>query len=208
LPNTSKRRCMVGSVRRSKEEHHVDIRTARVDDAAAIATVHVESWRTTYKGIVPDDFLARLSYEQRGQFWRQVLTEPGSASFVYVADDGPGQVVGFVSGGPERSGDTLYTGELYAIYLFASYQGQGIGRQLVSTLVTRLMQEGMTALLLWVLAANPARQFYERLGGQHVYEKTVTIGGVPLLEIAYGWRDARTIITPSQWEYPGHRGLG
>ena len=174
------------------------IRTATVDDAAAIATVHVESWRTTYKGIVPADFLARLSYEQREQFWRQVLTEPGGAGFVYVADDGHGQVVGFVSGGPERSGDTLYTGELYAIYLLAPYQGQGIGRQLASTLVTRLIQEGMTALLLWVLAANPARKFYERLGGQPVYEKMVTIGGVPLLEVAYGWRDASIITRPSQ----------
>jgi GNAT superfamily N-acetyltransferase len=184
------------------------IRTANVDDAAAIATVHVDSWRTTYKGIVPDDFLARLSYAQREQFWRQVLTEPGSASFVYVADNGHGQVVGFVSGGPERSGDTLYTGELYAIYLLASYQGQGLGRQLSSTLVTRLLQEGMTALLLWVLAANPARQFYERLGGQPVAEKTVTIGGVSLLEVAYGWRDAYTITAPSQGEHPGRNGLG
>jgi hypothetical protein len=52
----------------------------------------------------------------------------------------------------------------------------------------------MTALLLWVLAENPARRFYERLGGQPVSTKTVTIGGVPLTEVAYGWLDARTII--------------
>jgi FR47-like protein len=64
---------------------------------------------------------------------------------------------------------------------------------------TRLIQEGMTALLLWVLAANPARKFYERLGGQPVYEKTVTIGGVPLIEVAYRWRNAHTITAPSQW---------
>jgi hypothetical protein len=82
----------------------VDIRTAHVDDAAAIATVHVESWRTTYKGIVPDDFLARLSYERRGQLWRQVLTEPGSASFVYVADDGPGQSLGSSQAGRSAAG--------------------------------------------------------------------------------------------------------
>jgi GNAT superfamily N-acetyltransferase len=172
----------------------VHIRPANVNDAAAIAEVHVESWRTTYKGIVPDDFLARLSYEQREQLWRQVLTDPGSPSFVYVAEDDRGKVVGFASGGAERSGDTGYTGELYALYLLAQYQRQRIGRQLVITLVDRLMQEGMTALLLWVLAENPSRKFYERLGGQLVYEKTVTIGGVPLIEVAYGWRDAHTII--------------
>jgi hypothetical protein len=68
----------------------------------------------------------------------------------------------------------------------------------VRTLVHRLIQDGVTALLLWVLAENPARKFYERLGGQPVYEKTVTIGGVPLIEVAYGWRDAQALLAPRQ----------
>lgn len=168
------------------------IRTATVQDAAAIANVHVESWRTTYKGIVPDDFLARLSSTQRKQFWRRILTEPSSRTVVYVAEEENGNVVGFASGGPERSGDPVYRGEVYAIYLLVQHQGQGLGRQLLSTLVKHLRQDGMTTLLLWVLAENPARKFYERLGGQPVDEKTVTIGGVPLTEVAYGWQDIET----------------
>jgi GNAT superfamily N-acetyltransferase len=164
-----------------------------VHDAAAIATVHIESWRTTYKGILPDDFLARLSHAQREQLWHQVLTDASSPSFVYVAEEENGEIIGFASGGPERNGDAVYTGELYAIYLLAPYQGQGIGRQLVTRLVNRLIQDGRMALLLWVLAENPARMFYEQLGGRPVYEKIVTIGGVPLLEVAYGWRDAHIL---------------
>ena len=66
------------------------------------------------------------------------------------------------------------------------------------TLVHRLVQDGRTALLLWVLAANPARQFYDRLGGRPLYEKTVTMGGVPLMEVAYGWREAHILLAPSQ----------
>lgn len=178
------------------------VRPANGNDAAAIARVHVQSWHTTYKGIVPDDFLAGLSDAQREQMWRRVLTDPGRPSFVYVAEEDRGQVVGFVSGGPERRGDPVFTGELYAIYLLAAYQGQGLGRQLVRTLVRRLRQEGMTALRLWVLAENPARTFYERLGGRVVDEKTVTIGGVPLIEVAYGWLDSHTIIEPPE---PPHR---
>ena len=171
------------------------IRTATVQDAAAIAQVHVESWRTTYTGIVPDEFLAQLSAEQREQFWRQVLQDPGSQTVVYVAEMASRGVIGFASGGPERSGDPVYPGELYAIYLLAQHQGRGIGRQLAMALVNRLTQNGITALLLWALADNPARKFYERLGGQPVYEKAVTIGGVPLVEVAYGWRDVRTFLT-------------
>src|SRR5262245_54889828 len=119
------------------------IRPANVHDAAAIATVHVESWRTTYTGIVPDDVLAGLSYARREHWWQQVFADVTTPSVVYVAADDRGQVVGFVSGGPERSGDPVYTGELYAIYLLAPYQGQGIGRQLVHRLVPRLIQDGM-----------------------------------------------------------------
>lgn len=172
----------------------MNIRTANVHDAAAIAKVHVECWLTTYKGIVPDDFLASISYEQREQLWRQVLRDPTRSRFVYVAEDEGGSIVGFVSGGRERRRDTLYTAELDAIYLLAPYQRQGIGRRLAVNLVNGLIQEGMTALLVWVLAGNPARRFYERIGGQLVYEKTAAIGEVSLTEVAYGWRDAYKLI--------------
>lgn len=36
----------------------VIIRPARPGDENRIARVHVESWRSTYKGIVPDEVLA------------------------------------------------------------------------------------------------------------------------------------------------------
>jgi GNAT superfamily N-acetyltransferase len=174
----------------------VHIRTATVQDAAAIAKVHVESWRTTYKGIVPDDFLARLSSAQREQFWRRAVLDSCSRTVIAVAEEESRGVVGFASGGPERSGDPVYTGELYAIYLLAQHQRRGAGRLLATALVRQLLQDGITALLLWVLAENPARQFYERLGGQPVYAKTVTIGGAPLVEVAYGWRDVHTLLEP------------
>jgi GNAT superfamily N-acetyltransferase len=127
---------------------------------------------------------------------------------VYVAEDERGKVIGFASGGPERSGNPRYTGELYAIYVLAQYQGQGVGRQLVIPLVHHLLQEGRRAMLLWVLAANPARTFYERLGGQAVYEQSVTIGGMPLLEVAYGWQDVQTLVRPMEDSLPGGDGPG
>jgi GNAT superfamily N-acetyltransferase len=172
----------------------LNIRRANMDDAAAIAKVHVDSWRTTYHGVIPEDFLAALSYEKREQLWRQILTDFTRSKFVYVAEDERGQIVGFVSGGPERSGDRQYRGELDAIYLLPSHQWQGIGRRMAITLVNQLRREGMTTLLVWVLAANPACKFYERLGGQLVYEKPTTIGGTSLLEVAYGWQDSYTVI--------------
>jgi len=49
-------------------------------------------------------------------------------------------------------------------------------------------------MLVWVLAENPACSFYAALGGQQVYEKTETIGGASLVEVAYGWRDLRALV--------------
>jgi L-amino acid N-acyltransferase YncA len=169
------------------------IRAARATDASAIAKVHVDSWRTTYAGIVPDDYLTNLSYEQRGQYWRDVLAAVDRPAYVYVAQEIAGQIIGFASGGPERSGDAVYKGELYAIYLLDRYQRQGMGRKLTVAVVKRLLQHGLWSMLVWVLAVNPSRAFYEALGGQQVYEKEITIGGALLVEVAYGWRDIHVI---------------
>src|SRR5205085_8837706 len=93
----------------------VTIREARIEDAPGIAKVHVDSWRTTYAGIVPAEYLANLSYERREQIWKDILKS--NAEFIYVAVTGSGQIVGSVSGGPGRQHDPLYKGELYAIHL-------------------------------------------------------------------------------------------
>jgi GNAT superfamily N-acetyltransferase len=170
------------------------IREATIADVAAIAKVHVESWRTTYKGLLPEDYLANLTPEQREPLWRKILSRPVGHSLDYVAEDHAGNIVGFASGGPERSGDQVYTGEVYAIYLLESWQGQGIGRQLIAAVVRQLIQRGFTSLLIWVLADNPSRRFYEALGGQPVREKLEMTGGVEVKDVAYGWLDARTLI--------------
>jgi L-amino acid N-acyltransferase YncA len=169
------------------------IRLAQESDAAAIAKIHVDSWRTTYKGIVPDDHLANLSYEQRERTWQNWIATAGRAHFVYVAEGVDGKIIGFASGGPERSGDAVYKGEIYAIYLLAQHQHRGIGRRLTAAIVERLIQAGITSMLIWVLAKNPSRAFYEALGGHQVHEKEVTIGGATLAEVAYGWRDLHAL---------------
>ena len=164
------------------------IREAQSTDAAAIAKVDVDSWRTTYASVVPKDVLANLSYEGRERSWRDVLSEHSSTHYVYVAEDDRGSIMGFASGGPEREGDTVYKGELYTLYLLEQYQRRGIGRQLTLAVVTRLLQEGFRSMLVWVLSENPACRFYEALGGKRIYEKNLTIGGKELVGVAYGWR--------------------
>src|SRR5258708_3812636 len=104
------------------------VRPAEINDAAAIARVHVATWRTAYRGLLPDDFLASLSGAGLEERWRRTVGE--SSDRVYVAENAQG-VIGFASGGRERAGEVGYSGELYAIYVIREAEHQGHGRRLV-----------------------------------------------------------------------------
>ena len=162
------------------------IRKAKFEDVAGIAKVHVDSWRTTYKGIVPDTYLDNLSYERGEQQWKRGIEQ----NHIYIAKDGNGQIVGFATGGKERTGKyTAYLGELYAIYLLEAEQGKGIGRKLVEAVVDDLLEKKLNSMIIWALQENPACYFYEKLGGKKIDTAEIEIDGQKLSEIAYGWDD-------------------
>jgi GNAT superfamily N-acetyltransferase len=162
------------------------VRPADFDDAAAIARVHVASWRTTYRGLLPDDFLDSLDEAHYRERWLRSLGD--DAMRVYVAEDGH-EVVAFASGGRERAGEIGYSGELYAIYVLEKAQRHGHGKGLVRAVTAGLRDLGMSDMIVWVLRDNsPARAFYERLGGIYVRTQPITIGSAVLEEVSYGWR--------------------
>lgn len=171
----------------------ITIRPAEPADAQAIASVQTVSWRTTYAGLVPDEFLANMDVNRRAAVWHTWLTDSSRRQCFFVAEDSDGQVVGFASGGPERDGNPVYKGELSAIYILEAYHGQGIGRRLVQAVADWLHNQHYHNMIIWVLAGNSSGiGFYEAIGGQRVGSKNIEIGGETLEEIAYGWLD----ITP------------
>jgi len=171
------------------------IRQATLADAPAIAKIRIDTWRTAYRGIVPEDYLSNMSYEESERSWVSRLSETErEKTWVYVAVDAVGRLVGFVSGGMGRDEDPVYKSELYAIYILQAYQGQGIGRLLALALVEKLVQMGFDSMLLWVFADNPARRFYEAMGGQLVKTSQFELSGATIDEVAYGWLDIRTLL--------------
>ena len=168
----------------------LSIREAVLSDASGIARVHIDSWRTTYRGLVPESYLSNLSYSDREEGWKRALEN--GRNFVFVAEDSSDagkEIVGFASGGSVRSHDPEYKGELYAVYLLSSYQRSGIGRRLVSKIAESLVGEGYGSMLVWVLAKNPSRQFYEKLGGTLLRSQPIEIGGSKFEEVSYGWKN-------------------
>jgi len=176
-------------------EQQMIIRQATLADAPAIAKVRIDTWRTAYRDIVPEDYLSNMSYEESERSWAMRLKESErEKAWVYVAVDVAGRLVGFVSGGVGRDVDPMYKSELYAIYILQAYQGQGIGRILTLALVERLVQMGFDSMLLWVFADNPARRFYEALGGQLMKTSQFELSGATIDEVAYGWPNIRTLL--------------
>jgi GNAT superfamily N-acetyltransferase len=165
----------------------IALRKAEVDDAEAIARVHVDAWRTTYDGLVPASHLNALSYEGRTERWLELLNRPDQ--YTFVAEAASGAVVGYVDGGPERTGRLGFAGELYSIYLLQDYRGQGIGTRLFVCLVRALRDASLNDLAVWVLEGNRYRGFYESLGGLRICDQEITIGGGRLVEVAYGWSE-------------------
>ena len=174
------------------------VREAKIADVAEIARVNIDTWRTAYRKIIPEDYLAKLSYEKRESSWLEIIsTAENDPHFVYVAENNSGKIVGFAAGGRERTGRYMYQGELFAIYILEEYQRQGIGRQLVRSVVVNLTELGLNSMLVWVLGGNSACKFYEALGGEKVDEQQTSRAGVALKEIAYGWTDIKQLTVDS-----------
>lgn len=161
-----------------------EIRRATAEDADGIARVHVDSWKSTYVGIVPNSYLDSLDVAARAEMWRKQLEKGIAATFVAETSTG---IIGFISGGPLREPLSTYDGELYAIYLLHPYQRRGVGRALVFDLVKSLREDRFESIVVWVLEKNPAVSFYVKLGGIELMRKPIDIGGTPLEEIAIGW---------------------
>jgi ribosomal protein S18 acetylase RimI-like enzyme len=170
------------------------IRPAKPADAAAIAAIRVETWRTTYKGLIPDAYLASMKVEDSEALWAKVLAAPPNRTNTFVAEKA-GNVIGFASGLmlPEKKHEL--DAELSAVYIRRDAQRAGVGKQLVSHVAAAQRDLGATGLIVWVIAGNRmARNFYESLGAQLLVEQPFTWDGMDLVEAGYGWRDLGLLI--------------
>lgn len=174
----------------------ITIRRARPSDAVAIAAVHVAAWRTTYPGILPDAYLARLSVpRQAGHYERAIRAGLGvhvaTASGLDLGPEGGSpRVVGFATSGPARSpgaAETLGEGEIETLYVLDDWRDRGIGRRLMRAAAAHLAAAGCSSAFLWVLRENPSRWFYTRLGGRPAAEAMITVGGQAVPQTAYVW---------------------
>jgi ribosomal protein S18 acetylase RimI-like enzyme len=144
------------------------IRPPEGADAAPLAHVQVESWRSSFRGLVPDAYLDQALVEKdRVHDWERLLDglDRTQAALLVAERDGAG--VGFAHVGPsvDTDVDAHTVGELYALHVLPGARGEGVGSALLEAAADRLRGQGFREGVLWVLAGNdPARALYESQG--------------------------------------------
>ena len=161
-------------------------REARVEDSSGIAQVHIGSWRSTYRGLIPQSYLDGLDEVARGERWIEILGRGNPLESTRVALE-ENRIIGFTSIGPIREPQWPFEGELYALYLDDSHQKRGIGKRLFDEALDAMKKRGFRSMVVWVLRENPTCGFYEKMGGRYLGDKIEAIGGEEVVEVAYGW---------------------
>ncbi|GAB3064046.1 GNAT family N-acetyltransferase [Virgibacillus ainsalahensis] len=165
----------------------MEIREASKEDIKSIARVYVDSWKNTYHGLVPNEYLDTLSYEEAEKKWIDFLKNENEP-FIYISINDAGEVIGFASG--KSIDEENFDGELYSLYLSEESRGLGIGRQLISAIAKHFKEKGIYSLMVWVMKQNKSGLgFYERMGGKEYIHRTSMFGGTVIEDVAYGWKD-------------------
>ena len=167
-------------------------RPARLADTRVISEVYIDTWRSTYAGILPDQVLVGMRANKLSGSFARALKH--RTEIIMVADHPEQGIIAMGSAGENRGINSAYSGEIYTLYVHPGSQNEGIGETLLAHLFGALAQAGHDSAVIWVLALNPSRFFYERMGGQRAGERREALWGTTLLEWAYGWTDLKQTI--------------
>ena len=159
------------------------IRTAGVQDLETVSRIHALSWKTAYRGILPDDFLNQLSYRRWVAPLKDMM-EQGLEIRVIEEEEKP---FGCITFSAARDQAFAGWGEIVSFHLLLEARGKGYGRLLIQDAVRQLKEKGYSKIYLWVLEKNErARRFYEKNGfsasGAYLDDN---IGGKSLKELQY-----------------------
>lgn len=161
----------------------VEVRRARISDAADLADLFRDSWRATYRGVIPHTHLENMIRRRGPSRWRSAIR---SGEMVLLVEYDR-KLIGYATCGTARSRGAQ-KGEIYEIYLLPEYQGLGFGEYLFEACRWRLDQRRLRGLIVWALAENTqAINFYWHMGGRPLVSSYERIGGVRLEKIAFSF---------------------
>lgn len=170
-------------------------REATPADADAIASLHAESWRAAYRGILSDEFLDGDVFAEHTARWRARLAEPDPDRHVLLAEE-HGTLQGFAC--VLAAADPQWGALVDNLHVRPDLRGRGLGKTLLLEAASWVwLRDPGSPLHLWVYEANqPACRFYEKLGaipaGREVKE---TRDGASTVQLRYAWPELQPLLT-------------
>ena len=159
------------------EARALTIRRALSDDATTVAHIHVESWNVAYRGIMPDELIARTHLAYRTAFWAERIADQEWPVFLLEEN---GKCIAFCQMVPTQDSDddAARVGHIPSLHVLPQLRGHGHGRVLIDHVFAEFRRRGFAEVTLWVLEENRnARRFYEKSGfrldgGSRSYPRT------------------------------------
>ncbi len=140
--------------------------------AHLIAPLHAASWKSTYRGIFPDDFLDHLVDENRLSHWRkhaQELQEGDGEIFLATLQD---EAVGFLCIERPNPLNTRMQGAFVNnLHVLPHIKGQGVGTALIERGAAWAKAHGFEEMMLFVYEDNTAARKFYQSNGWHVVER-------------------------------------
>jgi GNAT superfamily N-acetyltransferase len=158
------------------ENQQLRLRDAAAGDAALLAFLHTESWRSAYATLLDPAYLEHEMEGERSVHWLAHLPAVlAGLGHIYIAER-PGETLGFVCVLRERDPD--WGGYVDNLHVRPHLRGAGIGKVLLDAALGWLCSAGEARAYLWVYEANlSARGFYEREGWRNAQQLPAV--GVP-----------------------------
>jgi len=173
----------------------VILRDATEHDAAAIAHLHAESWRSAYRGMLSDDYLDNRAHSERAALWKERFAQRASKPFFAVVAEADAQLTGFAC--VFTQDHPTFGSFLDNLHVTPQSTGQGIGSQLLDEVARRLIAERTpNGLYLWVIENNSrARKFYSKAGAAEVETVVMPMpDGAQLPEVRCYWPDPARLL--------------
>ena len=164
------------------------IRAATAADIPDLARVHVEAWRQTYAGHVPEALLAPDRIDFRAALWTAILAGGEGPFLALVAPDDSGAIAALGLFMPASEAPAGWDHEIRSLYLLRHFQRRGIGRAMLAQGRDWVRGRGGRNLMAWALDANTqAQDFYRAMGAVEIARRSVPAGAATLNEVGFGW---------------------
>jgi len=170
------------------------IRSGTTEDIKDINFVNRKTWKTSYIGLIDQDFLDKLETditEERIKVIKGAMTKGDSAFVVALAQN---QIVGMIRYSKSSADKTLREAEIRAFYILEEYQKMGLGTKMLSFAAKEMLEAGYKKLVICCLDKNPANQFYIKAGGVKTCTRSFRLDGKTYQDNMYYFADLRTLL--------------